>query len=288
MLTPVDANGEPNIDNLKHLVALFVEQQVGGLYILGSTGQGPLFTERQRRMIAETVVEVNSERLLIIVHVGANTTAESVRLAEHAAAIGADAVSSVGPIYYPQTADMVFEHYRAIAGATQLPFFAYHFGMASSLKISVGEFCNRLLKIPHIAGIKYTSPDLFALGLIHQRCGQRLQIFSGADELMCQAALSGAAGAIGSYFNLWAPECTGALQALQEGAFEQARRFMLTFQSVIAETVDSIWSFLRAAMRVKYDIDVGPTKAPLGNSDQQWPETEVRQLLERIQRVAIR
>ena len=125
MFTPVNGNGDPAIDQLEKLVGLLISQGMDGLYILGSTGQGVLFTEDQRKKVAAVVTEVAAGRVPVIVQVGSLTTEESVRLAKHAAQCGADGISSVGPIYSPASANMAFEHYRAIASATHLPFFPY-------------------------------------------------------------------------------------------------------------------------------------------------------------------
>src|SRR5690606_10569005 len=100
MFTPVDASGAPAMDQVEKLVELLIGQGLDGLYILGSTGQGVLFTEEQRKAVAEVVTRVNSDRVPIMVQVGSMTTAESVRLAEHAESCGASAISSVGPIYF--------------------------------------------------------------------------------------------------------------------------------------------------------------------------------------------
>src|SRR5262245_4102393 len=126
MLTPTTTDGRPAFAVCEQLVELFTRQRLGGIYLVGSTGQWPLFTIEERRQIAECVVKAAARRLPVMVHVGAVTTADAVALAEHAARIGASAVSAVGPIYYPAPAEAVFEYYRCIGSATSLPLFAYH------------------------------------------------------------------------------------------------------------------------------------------------------------------
>jgi len=84
--------------DLHQLVDLYARQELGGLYILGSTGQGPLLTATERKQVAAVVVDQAAGRLPVIVHVGAMTTAESCELAQHAEASGADAVSCTGPM----------------------------------------------------------------------------------------------------------------------------------------------------------------------------------------------
>src|SRR5262245_21845569 len=253
MLTPLDPAGEPDLSQIEKLIDLFVRQGLDGVYVLGSTGQWPLLHSEQRRDVAACVVKAAAGRLPVMVHVGAVATEDAVGLARHAAEVGADAISAVTPIYYPPSPDVLFEHYRRIGSASDLPLFVYHLYVVNQTALDPRDYAERLLKLPNIEGMKITDRDLYTFGLLHAYTGGRLTLFSGADEVMCQAALSGAVGAIGTFYNLWGPSCQKARQAFVDGSFETGRRFMLAFQKAIAQVLrsQSIWSFLRAAMRLK-------------------------------------
>ena len=201
MLTPLDESGQVRLDQVERLVTLFAEQQLGGAFVCGSTGQGVLLDPGERRRVAERAVQAAAGAIPIMVHVGSVATDEAVQLAQHAAEIGADAVSSVPPIYYPTAARTTLEHYRRIGSATDLPFFPYH---ATFLRQSVSDarlYAEQLLAIPNLSGMKYTDHDLYSMGLLHSYSGGRLKIFSGPDELLCHAAVAGAVGAIGTFYN---------------------------------------------------------------------------------------
>ena len=288
MLTPLDDHGQPHLLQVDRLVELFAEQQLGGLFILGSTGQGVLLSSHDRRQIAERAVRAAAGCLPIMVHVGAVSTDEAVELARHAEQIGADAISSVPPIYYPVSGDVVFEHYRRIGSATGLPFYPYHAMFLRQSLPAAKQYAERLLEVPRIAGMKFTDHDLYLMGLLHRYSAGRLRILSGADELLCHAALSGADGAIGTFYNQWGPACQRARQAFVAGNIEAGRRFMATFQEVIDEILTSgaMWGFHRASMRQRYGIDMGPTKAPLGTAERPWSESQVEQLLARVDEAA--
>ncbi len=282
MLTPIGADGRVDLAACEQLVDLFVSQGLGGIYVVGSTGQWPLFDVAERKEIAACVVRAAAGRIPVMVHVGAMTTAEAVTLAEHAASIGAAAVSAVGPTYYSYPAEAVFEYYHRI-GTVGLPLFAYHLSGVNKMNLGPREYAERLLEIPNVAGMKITDHDLYPFGLIHAVAGERLRLFSGADELMCHAVLSGACGAIGTFYNLWGPACRAAREATEAGDITTARDFMLRFQSAIAEVLaGGLWSFLRAAMRRKYGIDVGRPRHPLGASDGTWDEAAVDRLIARV------
>ena len=289
MLTPLDSDGRPAHDQIEELVELFVAQGVDGLYILGSTGQGPLLRLDVRREVADRVVRTAAGRIPVIVHVGAAATDDAVGLARHAAQIGADAVSSVGPIYYRLDVDCVFAHYSQIGAATDRPLFVYHYSGNNTVSIDALEYVKRLLEVPGIAGMKFTDRDLFQLGLLHAYAGDELQFFSGADELLCQAALCGACGAIGTFYNVWGPACQSVRKGLLEGDVATARQFMLRFQVALDEIVGlgSMWGFMRMAMQRKYGIRIGPPRSPLGISDHPWQEADVDRILEQVDAVAV-
>ena len=284
MFTPVDDNGEPALDQLEKLVELFIAQDLDGLYILGSTGQGVLFTEEQRKRVTKRVSQISSKRIPIIVQVGALTTDESIRLAKHAEKCGVDGISSVGPIYFPGTADIALEHYNRIAGATNLPFFPYQLGDSSKLG-DTATFVEKLLEIPNIAGMKLTTNQLLEISSIHNYAGDRLKLFSGSDELFCHASLCGTVGVIGTTYNIWGVECKQILQEFKSGDYGLAKEFMLTFQKQLQLILPNAWTFFRQAMQLKYDIDIGSTKAPLGNTNSQWKDEEVLSIIEKIESV---
>jgi N-acetylneuraminate lyase len=283
MLTPTTPDGDPDLAGCERLVDLFAGQKLGGIYLVGSTGGWPLFTAPERKRIAETVVKAAAGRIPVMVHVGAVSTADAVELAEHAAAVGADAVSAVGPIYFKHPADVTFQFYRRLGAATPLPLFAYHLSGVNQSALGPREVAARLLDIPTLAGMKITDHDLYPFGLIHGVAGDRLRLFSGADEVMCHAVLSGACGAIGTFYNLFGPACAAARAATAAGDVAAGREFMLRFQSVIADILaGGMWSFLRAGMRLKYGIDVGMPRPPLGSADGVWHEEQVRELVRRV------
>ena len=281
MLTPLDDAGQPALLEAEKLVDLFVRERLDGIYLLGSTGQGPLLSVSQRQAIAECVVRASAGRIPVMVHVGAVSTDDSVTLARHAAQVGADAISSVGPIYYRAGTEGVFEHYRQIGAAGGLPFFVYHLSNVNTLSLGGREYVDRLLTLPCIAGMKYTDRDLYQLGLICAYAGDRLDLFSGADELLCQAAMCGAGGAIGTFYNVWGAACREARQAFVDGSVAAGAQFMTKFQVALDEILSSgsTWTFLRSAMRLKHGIEIGPCRSPLGVTDRPWRDADVARIL---------
>ena len=284
MLTPLTADGKPAFDVMEQLVELFVRQNLDGIYLTGSTGQWPLLTLDERTSIIDCVAKAAAGRIPVMAHIGATSTDDAVTLARSAARSGVAAVSSVAPIYYSHSQDVVFAHYRKIGAAAELPFFAYHLSITSTAALNPKHYAEQLLSIPNIAGMKITDVNLYLFGLIQAGTEGRLKLFSGADETLCHAVVSGAVGAIGTFYNLWGPACKKARQAMVDGDVAAAGRFMLRFQSAISQIVDSgsIWTFLRAAMKLKHNLDIGLPRPPLGLADKPWEDSQVQAILDLV------
>ena len=111
-------------DGFEPLVDFLVGAGLDGLLALGTTGEGILLTAAERRRVAELFVEAAGGRLDVAVHCGAQTTADTVALAAHAAEKGADAVAVIGPPYYAFDTEALAEYFAAAARACEpTPFY---------------------------------------------------------------------------------------------------------------------------------------------------------------------
>ena len=280
LFTPVKEDGKVNEPELEKLIELVIRQQLDGIYLLGSTGQGFLYSEEERRHIAALTLSIVKKRLPVIVHVGALSTHESIRLAKHAAQHGADGISSVGPIYYVPSPEMGLEHYRKIASATNLPFFPYQIGNAPMTDTMISE----LLAIPTVKGMKLTTAAMLEISNVRIKSKDQWLLFSGADELMCQAAVCGTVGAIGSTYNLFGPVCKYVRSAFVEGDIQLGIDFMIAFQELILEILPCFWTFCRRAMQLRYNIDIGNPKSPLLAPDLNWTDKQIIEKVGQIER----
>ncbi len=146
-------------------------------------------------------------------------------------------------------------------------------------------FVEKVMEIPNVTGMKLTTNQLLDISLIHNHAGDRLKLFSGSDELLCHALLCGTVGAIGTFYNLWGVACKQVLTAFTNGDYAFAKEFMLAFQKTIQLVLPNVWPFLRKAMLLKYNIDIGRTKAPLGNTQKDWDEQQVMDIMENLESI---
>jgi dihydrodipicolinate synthase/N-acetylneuraminate lyase len=165
-----------------------------GVLALGTTGEGVLFSTEERREIATAFVAAARGRLQVAVHCGAQTTWDTVLLADHAAAAGADAVAVIAPPYYRLDEEELLAHFEAAARAcTPVPFYLYEFEARSGYAIPVPVIERLRERTPNLAGMKVSDSPWERL---EPYLLDGLDVFVGAESLLERGLEAGAAGAV--------------------------------------------------------------------------------------------
>jgi dihydrodipicolinate synthase/N-acetylneuraminate lyase len=165
-----------------------------GVLVLGTTGEGVLFSPEERREIAAAFGEAARGRLQVAVHCGAQTTRETALLAEHAASAGADAVAVIAPPYFALDEDELLAHFEAAAHAcAPVPFYLYEFAARSGYAISLAVIERLREHAPNLAGMKVSDSPWERL---EPYLLEGLDVFVGAEALLERGLAAGAAGAV--------------------------------------------------------------------------------------------
>ena len=194
-ITPLRASGNDlDEEAFGPLADFFVEAGLDGILVLGTAGEGILLEERERRLVADLFLQAADNRLQVAVQCGAQTTAETVALAAHAAEVGADAVVVIGPPYFPLDERAQYTHFLAAALAcAPLPFYVYEFESTSGYAV-VPAVLERLRdEAPNLAGLKVSDTpfERFSRYLLPD-----LDIFVGPEALINDGLAAGAVGAV--------------------------------------------------------------------------------------------
>ena len=197
LVTPFTAQDSINVSVLRKLVDYLLGKHVGGFYVCGTTGEGIYMSLNERELVTETVIDQVNGRVPVIVHVGCVAVGDAVELAKHAQQLGADGVSSVLPPLYHNT-ESLYAYYEAIGAAVpDLPLTTYIFGGP----VDAVGLMSKLMKIPNVAGVKYTGPNMYEFRHIVELRSDDWTVFSGMDEQCLFAAMFGSSGNIGSTLN---------------------------------------------------------------------------------------
>jgi dihydrodipicolinate synthase/N-acetylneuraminate lyase len=180
-----------------------------GVLALGTTGEGILLAGDERRRAAELAIAAGGP-LRVIVHCGAQTTAETSVLAEHAAAAGADGVAVIAPPYFAFTEDELVEHFAVAAAAcAPLPFYLYEYAERSGYAVPLTVIERLRERAPNLAGMKVSDAP-FERAEPYLSAG--LDVFIGAEGVVRQGLAGGAVGAVSGVAGAF-PEAVAALVA---------------------------------------------------------------------------
>jgi dihydrodipicolinate synthase/N-acetylneuraminate lyase len=207
-VTPLrDGGAAVDEDGIGPVVDFLVDGGLDGALALGTNGEGILLSLDERRRVAERYVEASAGRLQIAIHCGAQSTADTVALAEHAAQVGADAVAVIAPPYFKLDDASLLEHFSAAARAcAPLPFYVYEFAITSGYAVPP-EVVQRLREAaPNLAGLKVSDRTWEELeGYLIEG----LDVFIGFEALIARARSHGAVGAVSALASAF-PEVVAA------------------------------------------------------------------------------
>jgi dihydrodipicolinate synthase/N-acetylneuraminate lyase len=234
-----------DVDAVGPYVDFLVGHEVDGLLALGTTGEGVMFPPAHRIEIARAFLDAAAGRIQVAVHAGAQTTHDTVALAERAAEDGADAVAVIAPPYFRLDDDELLAHFEAAAQAcAPAPFYLYEFEARSGYAIPLPVIERLRERAPNLAGMKVSDSPWERL---EPYLVEGLDVFVGAEALLERALAAGAAGAVsglaGSFPDAVVPlvleptpeageRATALRSALQRFPFHAASKAVLGFRGV--------------------------------------------------------
>ncbi len=283
--TPFSANGELALEGVERQAEHLSRNRIQAVFIGGSTGESQSLTLAERLELAQrwsAVLRGTSMRL--VVHVGANCLGDAVALARQAEQLGAAAISALAPSYFkPRTVALLVDSMAAVAAAAPAtPFYYYDIPQLTGLNLSVPEFLGQAAaRIPTLAGVKFSGPDLFAFQQALRVENGRFDLPFGMDECLLAALALGATGAVGSSYNFAAPIYQRLWHAYAAGDLEEARREQ--WRSVQLIEVLASFGYMGAAKCVMgmLGVPVGTPRLP-NASLPAARQTELRERLEQL------
>ncbi len=227
LLTPLFTPDWLDVESLERLLEHVLAGGVHGVFIMGTTGEGPgLGLEVARELITRTGALLRG-RMPLLVGVTHTSTHDSLRLAETAAEAGADAVVTAGPCYFPIGQEDLVRWVERYARASPLPVFLYNMPSHAHVSFADESVLRIAAKVPNVVGIKDSSGDLMYLhGLVRAMPAVRpdFSLIIGPEELTAEAVLFGAHGGVNGGANLFPKLYVDVYRAATAGDLETLRR----------------------------------------------------------------
>ncbi len=260
VLTPFNADASFNPDAMKKLVEFNLENGIDGFYVGGSTGEGLLLTNEERKETFKCVAEAAKGRATLIAHVGTLHTDAAIDMAEYAESLGYDAVSAVAPYYYGFPLESVTGYYNDIANSTSLPMIVYNFPNSGKFALTK-EVANEMFKNDKFIGIKHTSADMFALQQFKQ-LDREIIVYNGFDETLLSGLAMGADGAVGSTYNFMGKKFKKIMNDFKSGNIDEAIKGQNEANEIICEMIKYGVFQSEKAILTEMGINMGECRKP--------------------------
>ncbi|WP_112323614.1 dihydrodipicolinate synthase family protein [Oceanibium sediminis] len=262
LMTGLDQSGAFDPERQRVLTKYVAGQGLRGLYVGGSSGESGLLESaallEQQSVVADVARGTGN---VLMAHVGLPSLGDSIRLAKNAKTLGYDALSALPPHSYPFTDEEIFAYYKALAAATDLPLIVYEIPIRTGRPLPL-ELLVRILDLPNVAGIKFTSTDLFKMSMLRRQRPDRLYFF-GFDEIFSTAGALGVDGGIGTTYNLFGRLYVAIWEAIQANDLLRARELQNISQEFVEILLQTgVLPGMKAAFGL-IGIDCGPTRAPM-------------------------
>jgi N-acetylneuraminate lyase len=260
LVTPLTGREKLNVRALEKLLEYEMKQGAEGFYIGGATGEGLLLDIPERKKLCEKSIEFIGENKTKIVHITDMNFRNTIKLAKHAEACGADAISSIAPIYFKYDENEIYEYYKAIAKSVDIPLIIYYTA-AAGVNISLDLF-ERLFEIDNITGVKWTSSNYYEMISLRDKFPDAT-IFNGPDEMLICGLGAGADGGIGSTYNIIFPLINEVYQSFREGNIIKAQEAQKKADKIIRAILKySVIPVVKLVLEER-GFDVGDASFPM-------------------------
>lgn len=237
LVTPLLAPDVLDEAGLERLITHVVEGGVNGIFLLGTTGEGPNLSARLRAQVLQQASRTIAGRVPFVVGVTGPSFPENLDLAGAAAEAGAAAAVYAGPLYAPIGQPALAAHVERFADRSPLPIFLYNMPSHTHLFFAE-ETVLRLAAHPRVAGLKDSSGDLMYFQRLCRSVPAGFPLLMGPEEMLLPALLAGAAGGVNGGSNLLPAVFAALYRAFGEGDWNQAQRL----QSVIHQLSSAVYS----------------------------------------------
>jgi len=262
VITVFDSDGEIDEEKTKKFIQHLINEGVHGIFVAGSTGESSLMNMEQRKKIIDVGVEVCKGKVPLFAGTGHNSTKIAIELSKYAQDAGADGVLVFLPHYPKPTQETIYQHYKAVAEAVNIPVFVYSWPGQYGVDIEP-ETVARLAREGYIRGIKDSHFDIDHTAEIIRLTEDKITVWQGFETKILPALCLGADGSVCTIGNIIPKECVQIYKLFKEGKIEEAREKQLS----IFGLVDALFSSRHDMQPLKEGIkmlgyDVGDALMP--------------------------
>jgi 4-hydroxy-tetrahydrodipicolinate synthase len=222
MVTPFGKDGSLDEHTLRSLVKRQIEDGINFLVPCGTSGESPTLSHKEHLRVVEITIEEAKGRVPVLAGAGGYNTAEVIELAKEIKAMGADGILSVTPYYNKPTQEGLYQHYKAIAAAVQLPIIVYSVQGRTGVNVEPATL-KRLSEIDYIVGVKEASGNISQMAQVVHQVPSNFAVLCGDDSITIPLIALGGHGVVSVVSNEIPGEFTKLTQRALANDFAGAR-----------------------------------------------------------------
>ena len=264
LITPFKEDESVDYDALMRMVDYLLQNNADFLCVLGTTAETPTLTEEEKKTIKKMVIDRVNGRIPILLGVGGNNTRAIVETLKNDDFTGVDAILSVVPYYNKPSQEGIYQHYKAIAEATELPIVLYNVPGRTASNISPAIVARLAADFENIVAIKEAAGNVAQVAELYSVLPEEFTIYSGDDGLILPFMSVGATGLISVLSNIGGGILQDVMQAYEDGRVREAAKLNARMVPLAnAMFIETNPIPVKAAVTLVTGIDAGQPRLPL-------------------------
>ena len=261
-----DEEGNISPKGVQALTKYFVGKGVKGVYVNGSSGECIYQSVDDKKLVLENVIKAAEGKLTVIAHVACNNTKDSMELARHAEAAGADAIAAIPPIYFRLPEHAIAQYWNDISSAApNTDFVMYNIPRLAGVAITMNRFA-KMRENPNVIGVKNSSMPVQDIQMFKAAAGEDYVIFNGPDEQFISGRIIGAEGAIGGTYGVMPELFLKMDEYVKEGKLAEARKLQYAVNEVIYKMCSAhgnMYGVIKEILKINENLNLGGVRKPL-------------------------
>ncbi|MEM3071937.1 MAG: 4-hydroxy-tetrahydrodipicolinate synthase [Candidatus Bathyarchaeia archaeon] len=223
-ITPFNEREELDEEALRRCVRFWMQGEVSGLVSCGSNGEAPYLSRDERRRVISVVLDEVDGQTPVIAGTGSISTRETIQLTRDAKDLGVDAALVVTPFYFTPSNRELYEHYRAILEAVDLPIILYSVPKFTSFHLDLSVIVRLASEYENVVGVKDSGDNIGRITSTIRMVSDKISVLAGTTDVTLPTLMQGGRGAVIAIANIFPKTCSDLYKAYKQGDYEQASR----------------------------------------------------------------
>jgi 4-hydroxy-tetrahydrodipicolinate synthase len=275
-ITPFSRNGELDLTALRTCLRFWLKGGVSGLVPCGSNGEAPYLSREERIKVIETVIDEVNGKIPVIAGTGSMSTKETIQFTKDAKNLGVDAALVVTPFYFKPSDKEIYEHYKAVLEAVDIPIVLYSVPKFTGFSLEPTVIAQLASEYENVVGVKDSGSNLGIITEIIRTVGDKISVLAGTADLALSTLMLGGSGAVVAVANVFPEMCSDLYESFLKSDYKRAsnlQRSISYINEVLVKRYNQLSAIKEALNRIGLPVGY-PRKPALPLNDKEKKEIE--------------